>query len=72
MKRLLWLLLLAATPALANGYLVESSIEILPPPVQALPDDGSLLMPQVQEYSICRYSDGVVLTVPGMVCPASD
>ena len=22
--------------------------------------------------SLCRYADGVVLTVPGQVCPASD
>jgi hypothetical protein len=43
------------------GYLVGSSIEYVYPPGQP-----------PQQISICRYSDGVVLTVPGFVCPPGD
>lgn len=42
------------------GYLVGSSLQILPSP------NGQVVS------SVCRYSDGVVLQVPGTACPASD
>ena len=43
------------------GYLVSSSLSWIFPPGQ-----------QPQLISICHYSDGAVLTVPGNVCPSND
>jgi hypothetical protein len=60
LKKLPWLLLLAATPVMA-GTLVDESLEYVYPP-------GELPQP----IMICKYSDGVVITVPGSVCPAFD
>jgi hypothetical protein len=46
---------------LAFGYLVGSSIQYIYPPGQP-----------PQQIIICRYSDGAVLTFPGLVCPSAD
>jgi len=47
--------------AVVIAALIASSLQILPSPT-----GGQIVQ------SVCKYADGVVLTVPGVACPVSD